>query len=57
MDFRNYILLMTAMVGVASGRVVRSFEIQVPKATNGQKKSSPEESSHGGETVEMYVML
>ena len=37
MDFKNYIPLMAAMLGVASGRVVRSFEIQVAKATNGQK--------------------
>ena len=28
-----------------SGRVVRSFEIQVAKATNGQKNGSAEESS------------
>ena len=31
-------------MGVASGRVVRSFDIQVAKATNGQKKGSAEES-------------
>ena len=36
---------MAAMLGVASGRVVRSFEIQVAKATNGQKNGSAEESS------------
>ena len=35
---------MAAMLGVASGRVVRSFEIQVAKATNGQKNDSVEES-------------
>ena len=35
---------MAAMLGVASGRVVRSFEIQVAKATNGQKNGSAEES-------------
>ena len=29
---------MVAMLGVASGRVARSFEIQVAKATNGQKE-------------------
>ena len=28
---------MAAMLGVASGRVVRSFDIQVAKATNGQR--------------------
>ena len=35
---------MAAMLGVASGRVVRSFKIQVAKATNGQKNDSAEES-------------
>ena len=35
---------MAVMLGVASGRVVRSFEIQVAKATNGQKNGSAEES-------------
>ena len=43
---------MAAMLGVASGRVVRSFEIQVAKATNGQKNGSAEESTlwtHCGE--------
>ena len=35
---------MAAMLGVASSRVVRSFEIQVAKATNGQKNGSAEES-------------
>ena len=35
---------MAAMLGVVSGRVVRSFEIQVAKATNGQKNGSAEES-------------
>ena len=35
---------MVAMLGVASGRVVCSFEIQVAKATNGQKNGSAEES-------------
>ena len=37
---------MAAMLGVASGRVVRSFEIQVAKATNGQKNGSAEESTN-----------
>ena len=46
MDFRNYIPLMVAMLGVASGRVVRSFEIQVSKGTNGQKKGSAKESTN-----------
>ena len=36
---------MAAMLGVSSGRVVRSFEIQVAKATNGQKNGSAEESN------------
>ena len=35
---------MTAISGVASDRVVRSFKIQVAKATNGQKNGSAEES-------------
>ena len=35
---------MAAMLGVASGRVVRLFEIQVGKATNGKKNGSAEES-------------
>ena len=35
---------MATMLGVASGRVVRLFEIQVAKATNGQKNDSAEES-------------
>ena len=35
---------MAAMLGVASGRVVRSLEIQVAKATNVQKNGSAEES-------------
>ena len=38
---------MAAMLGVASGRVVRLFEIQVAKATNGQKNGSAEESKMG----------
>ena len=45
MDFKNYIPLMAAMLAVASGRVVRSFEIQVAKATDGQKNGSAEESN------------
>ena len=36
---------MAAMLSVVSGRVVCSFEIQVAKATNGQKNGSAEESS------------
>ena len=36
---------MAAMLGVASGRVIRSFEIQVAKAKNGQKNDSAEEST------------
>ena len=44
MDFRIYIPLIAAMLGVASGRVVRWFEIQVAKATNGQKNGFAEES-------------
>ena len=36
---------MAAMLGVASGRVARSFEIQVAKATNGQKNDYAEEST------------
>ena len=36
---------MVAMLGVASSRVVRSFEIQVAKARNGQKNGSAEESN------------
>ena len=39
---------MAAMLGVASGRVVRLFEIQVAKATNGQKNGPAEESSGPG---------
>ena len=38
---------MVAMLGVASGRVVRSFQIQVAKATNGQKNGYVEESMKG----------
>ena len=46
MDFRNHIPPDGGhvMLGVASGRVVRSFEIQVAKAKNGQKNDSAEES-------------
>ena len=36
---------MAAMLGVASGRVLRSFEIKEAKATNGQKNGSAEESN------------
>ena len=41
--------LMAAMLGVASGRVVHSLEIQVVKATNGQKNGSAEESTIGNQ--------
>ena len=34
---------MAAMFGVAAGRVLHAFEIQVAKATNGQKNGSAEE--------------
>ena len=34
------------MLGVASGRVVRLFQIQVAKATNGQKNGSAEENTN-----------
>ena len=44
MDFKNYIPPDGGHVGC--GRVVRSFEIQVAKATNGQKNSSAEESTY-----------
>ena len=37
--------LMAAMLCVASGRIVQWFEIQVAKATNGQKNGSEEEST------------
>ena len=36
---------MAATLGEGSGRVVRLFEIQVAKATNGQKNGSAEEST------------
>ena len=35
---------MAAMLGVVSGRIVRSFEIQVAKATKGQQNGSAEKS-------------
>ena len=35
---------MAAMLGVASGRVVRLSETEVAKAANGQKNGSVEES-------------
>ena len=38
---------MAAMLGMASGRVVHLFEIQVAKATNGQKNGSAKESKYG----------
>ena len=36
-----------------SGRVVRSFEIQVAKTTNGQKNGSAEESTQAQKVVEI----
>ena len=50
---------MVAMLGVASGRVIHSFEIQVAKGTNGQKNGYTEESTivlqlQGSETIQYY---
>ena len=45
MDLETTYPLMAAMLGVASGKVVRSFEIQVAIATNGQKNGYAEEST------------
>ena len=48
---------MAAMFGVASGRVVRSFEIQVAKATNGQKNGCAEESRLNPTSTGLFYLI
>ena len=47
---------MAAMLGVASGRVICSFKIQVAKATNGQKNGSVEESKIDLEAILFRIL-